>query len=91
MHQANIPVEMKYKVFLKAFMTAMLLNGLVVVEINDDKKICFEHLSWKLPKFVAHLRPWDEAGTIKTHKKTRPKISNRELTCMVVGYDIMHE
>eukprot|EP00957_Ditylum_brightwellii_P170975 13015137-Ditylum_brightwellii.AAC.1 len=34
MHQANIPVEMKYKVFPKAFMTAMLLDGLVVVEIN---------------------------------------------------------
>eukprot|EP00957_Ditylum_brightwellii_P095785 7297915-Ditylum_brightwellii.AAC.1 len=63
MHQANLPVEMQYKVFPKAFMTATLLDGLVVVEINGENKICFEHFSGKLPKFAAHLRTWGGAGT----------------------------
>eukprot|EP00957_Ditylum_brightwellii_P211343 15366072-Ditylum_brightwellii.AAC.3 len=91
MHQANIPVEIKYKVFPKAFITAMLLDGLVVIEINGDKKTCFEHFSEKLLKFAAHLRTWGDAGTIKTHKKTTPMIRNRGLMCLFVGYAIKHE
>eukprot|EP00957_Ditylum_brightwellii_P139370 10621969-Ditylum_brightwellii.AAC.1 len=72
-------------------MTATLLGGLVVVEINCEKKTHFAHFSGKLPKFAAHLRTWGEAGTIKTHKKTTQKISNRGLTCMLVGYAIKHK
>eukprot|EP00957_Ditylum_brightwellii_P043430 3293110-Ditylum_brightwellii.AAC.1 len=71
---------MKYKVFPRAFTAATLLDGLVVVIAKGVKKTRFEHFSGKLPKFAAHLRIWGEAGTIKTHKKTTPKIDDRSIT-----------
>eukprot|EP00957_Ditylum_brightwellii_P139749 10649667-Ditylum_brightwellii.AAC.1 len=38
MHQANVPKQMRYQIFPKAFETAILLDGAVVVEIDDVKK-----------------------------------------------------
>eukprot|EP00957_Ditylum_brightwellii_P181671 13839434-Ditylum_brightwellii.AAC.1 len=91
MHKANCPTATKYKVFPKAFMAATLLDGLAIVEVNGEKKTCYEYFHGTVPKFVKHLRTNGEAGTIKTHKKTTPKIANRGVTCMFVGYAIQHE
>eukprot|EP00957_Ditylum_brightwellii_P075304 5722063-Ditylum_brightwellii.AAC.1 len=91
MHKANCPIAIKYKVFPKAFMTATLLDGLVIVEVGGEKKTHYEHFYGNVPKFAKHVCTWGEAGTSKTHKKTTPKIADRGVTCMFVRYTIQHE
>eukprot|EP00957_Ditylum_brightwellii_P156851 11938276-Ditylum_brightwellii.AAC.1 len=61
-------------------MTATLLDGLVIVEVDGEKKTCYEHFHGNVPKFAKYLRTWGEVGTIKTHKKTTPKIADRGAT-----------
>eukprot|EP00957_Ditylum_brightwellii_P061087 4635712-Ditylum_brightwellii.AAC.1 len=80
----------QYKLFPKVFLTATLLDGLGVVEINGVKKSQFKHFVGALPKFSSHLRTWGEVGTIKTHKKITQK-NDRGITCMFVVYATDHE
>ena len=51
----NVPLKLRYKLVNEAFKMAMLLNGLVVVEINGKKATRFEHWYGKNPAFVNHL------------------------------------
>eukprot|EP00957_Ditylum_brightwellii_P088836 6764943-Ditylum_brightwellii.AAC.1 len=73
-------MAIKFKVFPTAFMKATLLDGLVIVEVESEKKTYYEHFHGNVPKFAKHSRTWGEAGTIKTHKKTTPNIANRGVT-----------
>eukprot|EP00957_Ditylum_brightwellii_P094996 7234254-Ditylum_brightwellii.AAC.2 len=91
MHQANLNKVMRYKLFPKAFATATLLDGLGMVDIKGMKKSHFEHFAGALPKFAKHLYTWGKAGTIKTHKKTSPKIEDHGVVCMMVGYATNHK
>eukprot|EP00957_Ditylum_brightwellii_P025810 1952472-Ditylum_brightwellii.AAC.1 len=84
-------MAIKYKVFPKAFMTATLLDDLVIVEVQGKKKTCSEHFHGTVPKFAKHLHTWGEAGTIKTHKKTTSKIDDRGVMCRFIRYAIQHE
>jgi len=91
MQRANVPMNMRYQIFPKAFETATLHDGLVVVEIDRTKLTRFEHLFKKIPKFAKHLRTWGEAGTVKTKQKMAPKLENRGDMCMFVGYALDHD
>eukprot|EP00957_Ditylum_brightwellii_P138844 10583404-Ditylum_brightwellii.AAC.1 len=82
---------MQYKLFPKAFKTATLLDGLGVVEIGSIKKSQSEHFAGALPEFAQHLCTWGKAGTIKTHKKTSPKIDDCGVTYMMAGYATKHK
>eukprot|EP00957_Ditylum_brightwellii_P038688 2924344-Ditylum_brightwellii.AAC.2 len=90
-HKANYPMAIKYKMFPEAFMTATLLDGLVVVKVDGVKKTCYEHFHGIVPKFAKYLHTWGKAGTIKSHKKTIANIDDRGIMCMFVEYTIKHE
>jgi hypothetical protein len=69
MYHANLPMEIRYKLFKEAFQTATLLDALVVVEIEGEKKSRVEHWSGKKPEYAQNLRTWGEAGTVKSTKR----------------------
>ena len=87
---AGIPRDKRYLVGHKAFETATKLDGLIPVEVNGTIKPRIEHWSGKVPDYSKHLRVWGEAGTVKTRTKTTPKIEDRGVTCMLVGYADNH-
>jgi hypothetical protein len=91
MHRANIPKDIRYKVFPKVFETATLLDSLVICTIDGETKTRAEHFGKTLPKFAKHLRTWGEAGTVTIHQKMQPKILDRGVTCMFVAYAVDHE
>ena len=90
MAAANLPEKERYAIGYKAMLTASKLDGLAIVDINGEKKTRYEHFFGKLPGFAHHLRTWGEAGTVKVASKTSPKILNRGVTCMMVGYSTGH-
>ena len=46
----------------------------------------YEHWTGENPAFAKFLRVWGEAGTVKVRTKRTPKIADRGVTCMFVGY-----
>eukprot|EP00957_Ditylum_brightwellii_P201230 15324682-Ditylum_brightwellii.AAC.2 len=69
----------------------MLLEGTVVVVVDDIKHTQYEHFCGKLPKFLKFLKQWGEAGTVKVRIRSTPKLNNRRFTCMMVGYATKQE
>ena len=90
MADANAPLKERYLIFGEAFKTATLLDGLTVIDINGVKKTRFEHWNGELPRFVKGLRTWGEAGVVKTRTIATPKVANRGVQCMMVGYALGH-
>jgi hypothetical protein len=43
MARANVPLNIRYKVFTKAFKTATLLDGLTVIKIGNKEATRYEH------------------------------------------------
>ena len=86
MMRANVPVEYQFKLFKEAFKTATLLDALLIVEIDGEKKSCVEHWSGNKPEYVLNLRTWGEAGTIKLKMKMTGKLEDRGVQCMFIGY-----
>ena len=91
MHHANIPIELRYKLFREALMTATLLDGLAVITLNEVKAPRFMHYYGHMPKWVKHLRTWGEAGTVTIKSKMQPKLKDRGVQCMFVGYSMDHD
>ena len=54
------------------------------------KKTRVEHWSGQLPKWDKSLRTWGEAGVVTKKSKQYPKLKNRGVTCMLVGYTENH-
>ena len=52
MHYANVPFEMRYKLFRDALQTATMLDGLVVVEITSVKSPRCKHYYGCMPNWV---------------------------------------
>ena len=86
----NVPEEYKHIVGQKAFETATKLDALVPVTINGETKTRAEHFEGKLPNFVKHMKKWGLAGTVKNKDQSTPKMGNRGITCMFVGYATNH-
>jgi hypothetical protein len=42
------------------------------------------------PKFIEHLRTWGEVRTVNLKSKGTPKIADRGIQCMMVGYSTNH-
>ena len=91
MASANIPLEVKYKVAKEAIKTAALLDGLLTIDINGTVMSRYEHAFGKNPKCVNFLRTFGEAGTVKTRERGTPKLANRGVACMFIGYPPNHE
>ena len=90
MIKANVPAKLRYKFYGEAFTTATLLDGLMVVKVGDVWATRYEHCTGNNPRFAKHLRVWGEAGTVTIKSKTSPKISDRGVPCMFVGYAPEH-
>ncbi len=43
-----------------------------------------------MPRFVKYLKQWGEAGVVKLNNSMTPKIYDRGMTCMLVGYSNIH-
>jgi hypothetical protein len=86
MSAAKIPKNIRHLFWREAFQTATLMDGLIIVEVEGNKKTRFEHWEGQLPRFVKYLRKWGEAGVVKLDNSTTPKIYDRGKTCMLVGY-----
>jgi hypothetical protein len=90
MAQANIPLNVRYKIWRYAFKAATLLDGLTVVTVGG--KMATRYVLWagENPKFASHLRTWGEAVSIKTRVRGTPKIADRGTPCMMAGYSTNH-
>jgi hypothetical protein len=61
------------------------------VEINGITKTRYEHWSDKgNPAFAKKLHTWGEAGTVTLKSKMTPKVNNRGVQCVFVGYALDH-
>jgi Reverse transcriptase (RNA-dependent DNA polymerase) len=90
LNHANIPLAKRGKFFMAAAQTACKEDGLVVISHGEKQCSRYEHIFGKLPDFAKHLRQWGEAGVVKIKTKTSPKIDNKGITCMFVGYATNH-
>jgi hypothetical protein len=91
MVRANIPMSKIYLLFREAFKTATYLDSLVVTTIGEKKATRHEHFYGKNPKRMKFLRTWGEAGTVKFKTKTTPKLADRGVHCMFIGYTDDHD
>ena len=90
MHQANLPMEMRFRLFGEIFTTITLLDGLTIIEVDGLKKSRYEHIFKKKPKFVKYLHTIGEAGTVKITSDTTPKLQDHGIHCIFVGYALNH-
>jgi hypothetical protein len=63
----------------------------MVIEIEGVHATRYLYWSGKEPAFAKHLKTWGEAGTVKLKIKATPKVADRGVQCMFVGYAIDHE
>ena len=90
MINANVPKELRYKLWREAYTAATLLDSLVIIELDEKKATRIEHWGKPIPAFAYALRTWGEAGVVKTKSKRTAKLDDRGVTCMMVGYSTMH-
>jgi hypothetical protein len=90
MARANVPLNIRYKVFTKASKTATLLDGLTVIKIGNKEATRYEHWCGKNPDFSEYLRTSGEVGTVKIKTNSTPKIGDRGIQYMFVGYSLDH-
>ena len=90
MAAAAVPEAVRRRIWNEAFKTATLLDGLIPVEVNGKTASRFVHWMGSNPKFAKHLRVWGEAGTVKVRTKVWPKLKDRGIPCMFVGYALGH-
>ena len=90
MIEANVPANKKHIVGQKAFQTATNLDNLTPIDVDGVVKTRAEHWKEKLPAHANHFRKWGEAGVVKVKTLTTPKMEERGITCMFVGYAQQH-
>ena len=44
-----------------------------------------------MPKFAKHLHNWGETGTVKVKTVGKPKVADRGVQCMFIGYALNHD
>ena len=90
MAAANVPGETRRLIWNEAFQAATLLDGLVLVTVGGVTKTRWEHWYGNLPAWSEHLRTWGEAGVVKIRGLATPKVADRGVPCMFVGYSKDH-
>jgi hypothetical protein len=86
MVRPNIPMNKRYLLFREAFKTATYLDSLVVTKVGTKKATRHDNFYGKNPKWMTFLITWGEAGTVKVKTKTTPKLADRGIHCMFMGY-----
>jgi hypothetical protein len=87
---ANVPNALRFKLYREAYSCATLLDGLVIKTLGDVTQTRVEHWSGKLPAWANLMRTWGEAGVTTVKTATTPKLKNRGITGMFVGYAVNH-
>jgi Ser-tRNA(Ala) deacylase AlaX len=82
MASADIPVEVRYKLWKEAIQMATDLDQLILRTIEGSTKTRYEHAYKSNPKSATHLQTWGEAGTVKTKSTGTPKLHDPEAVCM---------
>jgi hypothetical protein len=90
MARANVPMKVSYQIYSEAFKMATLLDGLVPIEIDGVMVTRYVHWCGKNPEFAKHLRMWGEVGTVTVKSKMTPKVKDRGVQCIFVGYALNH-
>ena len=83
-------MDMWYRLFSNIFTTVTLLDGLTVIEIEGKHVSHYEHFFGDMPRFTHSLHMVGEAGTVKIKSDTTPKLEDRGVHCMFVGYSLTH-
>ena len=58
---ANLPKQVRHKLFLCAFSAATKLDNLVLMTMHGTTKKRYDHWCGKFPAFVKNLKTWGEA------------------------------
>ena len=74
----------------KSHQSACLTDGLGVITKNGVTQTRYENWNGQIPSFAYHLRTWGEAGVVCLRDLKTPKIHDKGITCMFVGYSIAH-
>jgi hypothetical protein len=85
MVRSNIPMNKRYLLFREAFKTATYLDSLVVTKVGTKKGTRHAHFYGKNPKWINIMRTRG-GGTVKVKTKTKPKLADRGVHCMFIGY-----
>jgi hypothetical protein len=91
MTAANVPETLRYLLYHTAFQYATDTGGLGVHTIGDVTSTRCTHFCGQNPNFAQHHRTWGVAGIVKIKTKTTPKLGDRGVQCMFVGYAKDHE
>jgi hypothetical protein len=83
MADANVPLELRYRLYTKVIRTAAKLDSLVVINRQGMETTRYEIFYQGIkPKWAAHLRTWGEAGVVKLKTLSTAKLEDRGLTCI---------
>ena len=77
--------------YREAFKTATDLDWLVMVMVNSKWATRYKHIFGGNPQWTKHLRLFVEAGTVKLATGNSPKLANRRVHFMMVGYAKNHD
>ena len=86
MTRVNVPMHYWFKLFKEALKMATLLDALLIVEIDGEKKSYVEHWSGQKLEYALNLCMWGKAGTVKLKTQLTGKLKDRGVQCMFVGY-----
>ena len=84
--RAHIPLNQRYKLWTSCALYVTDLDEMVVETIGGETKTCIEHSGDKIPGWMNSPKVWGEAGTVKTFDHMTPKLKNKGIHCMFIGY-----
>jgi hypothetical protein len=83
---ANVPLLNRFLLYLKAFEYVMDTDGLRVLTRDGKLRTRYAHFGLQIPPFAQHLQTWGEADTVTVKVKATPKLADRGIQSMFVGY-----
>ena len=87
--RASFPWNYCFHLYRGAFKTATDHDGLGIV--NGKRATHYQHMFGQNPPWAKHLRLFGEAGTVKIVTNTSPKLLDKGVQCMMVGYAENHD
>ena len=92
-YRANCPIYERYRLAPELFRTSTMLDWLTIITLGgiSAPKYTHWHPTQKLPRWASCLRTWGEAGVVKTKNLATPRVGDRGIVCMFVGYSDNHD
>jgi hypothetical protein len=83
---AGVPKEWRYLLFPHVMKYLSKVKNLQPIELHGKTKPRVKHFFGSMPVWTKHLRDFGEAGTVKIRSKMQPKLDDRGVICMFIGY-----